>query len=243
MREYERFALIIDPEASTLGSVAVRLLNVGVDLLYAANLDEAMLLAAQESQRLGAVLIPSSFGIERVDELVSRVCSKLAAGPRALVIAGPEREPDFVERLREYGVEWAVREPYSDRELRFVMTAAMSLGHAGERRKYLRIPTDIETTVFMGRHRKPVVVHDLSVTGAYFATAYPFLEDSRLSLDIPLPTGRVFGNGLVANAKTADKPGRPDVPEGMGVAFQDLSLESYEHLQEFVEGWIDRFRL
>jgi hypothetical protein len=95
----------------------------------------------------------------------------------------------------------------------------------------------------MGRHRKPVVVHDLSVTGAYFATMYPFLEDSRLSLDIPLPTGRVLGNGLVVNAKTADKPGRPDVPEGMGVAFQDLSSESYEHLQDFVEGWIDRFRL
>ena len=35
MREYERFALIIDSEASALGSVAVRLLNLGVDLLYA----------------------------------------------------------------------------------------------------------------------------------------------------------------------------------------------------------------
>lgn len=243
MREYERFALIIDPEASTLGSVSVRLLNLGIDLLYAANLDEAMLLAAQESQRLGAVLIPSSFEIDLIEDLVSRVCSRLAAGPRALVVAGPERESDFVECLRQQGVEWAVCEPYSDRELRFVMTAAMSIGHTGERRKHPRIPTDIETNVFMGRHRKRVVVHDLSVTGAYFATPHPFLEDSRISLDIPLPTGRVLGNGLVANAKTADKPGRPDVPDGMGVAFQDLSTESYERLHEFVEGWIDRFRL
>jgi hypothetical protein len=243
MREYERFALIIDSEASALGSIAVRLLNLGVDLLYAADLDEAMLLAAQESQRLGAVLIPSSFEVDLVEELISRICSKLAAGPRALVVAGREREPGFVERLREHGVEWAVCEPYTDRELRFVMTAAMSTRHTGERRKHHRIPTNIETTVFMGRHRKQVVVHDLSVTGAYFATPHPFLEDSRISLEIPLPHGSVLGNGLVANAKTADKPGRPDVPEGMGVSFNSLSPESCERLQEFIEGWIDRFRL
>jgi hypothetical protein len=88
-----------------------------------------------------------------------------------------------------------------------------------------------------------VVVHDLSVSGAYFATPHPFLEDSRISLEIPLPTGPIFGNGVVVNAKTADKPGRPDVPEGMGVAFNNLSPESYRRLQDYVEGWIDRFRL
>jgi hypothetical protein len=243
MSEYERFALIIDSSDSALGGVAVRLLDLGIDLLYAADLDEAILLAAQESQRLGAVLIPSSFEVDLIEGLISRVCSKLAAGPRSLIIAGHEREPEFVERLRDHGVEWAVCEPYDDRELRFVMTAAMSTGHTGERRKHLRIPANIETTVFMGRHRKKVVVHDLSLTGAYFATPHPFLEDSRVSLEIPLPNGPVLGNGLVVNAKTADKPGRPDVPEGMGVAFNNLSPESYERLQDFVEGWIDRFRL
>ena len=93
------------------------------------------------------------------------------------------------------------------------------------------------------RHRKEVVVHDLSVSGAYLATPHPFLEDSRISLEIPLPSGPILGNGLVVNAKTADKPGRPDVPEGMGVSFSNLSAESYERLQDFVEGWIDRFRL
>jgi hypothetical protein len=243
MREYERFALIIDSEASALGGVAVRLLSLGVDLLYAADLDEATLLAAQESQRLGAVLIPSSFEVDLVEKLISRVCSKLAAGPRALIVAGLEREPDFVERLRDYGVQWAVCEPYDDREIRFVVAAAMSTGHTGERRKHPRIPTNIETTVFMGRHRKEVVVHDLSVSGAYFATPHPFLEDSRISLEIPLPSGPVLGNGLVVNAKTADKPGRPDVPEGMGVSFNNLSPESYERLQEFVEGRIAPFLL
>jgi hypothetical protein len=243
MHDYERFALIIDPQAAALGDVAVRLLGLGIDLLYAADLNEATLLATQESQRLGAVLIPSSFDVDLVEELISRICSKLAEGSRALIIAGPEREPEFVERLREHGVQWAVCEPYDDRDLRFVMTAAMSTGHTGERRKHLRIPMNIETAVFMGRHRKQVVVHDLSVTGAYFATPYPLLEGSRISLEIPLPNGPVLGNGLVANSKSADRPGRPDVPEGMGVSFTNLSPGSSERLQAFIEGWIERFRL
>ena len=243
MREYERFALIIDSGESALGGVAVRLLNLGVDLLYAADFNEALLLAAQESQRLGAVLMPSSLEVDLVEEVISRICSKLALGPRALVLAGPERGREFAERLRERGVRWVVCEPYTDRELRFVLTAAMSAGHTGERRKYPRIPTNIEASVFTGVHRKQVVVHDLSVMGAYLATPHPFLEDSRISLEIPLPKGLIRGNAFVANAQTADEPGRPDVPPGMGVSFNNLSPESYERLQEFVEGWVDRFLL
>ncbi|HEY5659088.1 MAG TPA: PilZ domain-containing protein [Myxococcota bacterium] len=243
MGNYERFALVIDAENVALGGIAVRLLDLGIDLLYAADLNEGILLAAQESQRLGAVLIPSSFAAERIDALVSRVCTKLAAGPRALIIAGLDREAGFVERLREHGVQWAVSEPYEERELRFVLTAAMSTGHTGERRKHPRIPTDIETAVFMGRHRKEVVVHDLSMSGAYLATAHPFLEGSKIALEIPLPDGSVLGNATVVNSKSAEKPGRADVPEGMGVCFSNLSAGSAERLQAFIAAWIDRFRL
>lgn len=243
MAGYERFALIIDSDSSVLGGVAMRLLELGIDVLYAADVDEAALLAVQEAQRLGAVLIPPTFDSRSLDALVSRVCSKLAVGPRALVVAGLEHDSELIEELRSRGAEWALCEPYEERELRFVMTAAMATGHGGERRKHPRIPTDVATNVFMGRHRKKVTVYDISVTGAYFATPHPFPQGSRISMDIPLPNGSVVGNGSVVNSKSADKPGRPDVPEGMGVRFEPLSEASTERLYEFIEDWIDRFRL
>jgi len=243
MSEYERFALIIDSESSELGGVAVRLLQLGIDVLYAADVDEAALLAVQESERLGAVLVPASFEIQFVKALISRVCSKLASGPRSLIVSGLEEDSDLTQLLRDNGVEWALREPYEERELRFVTTAAMATDHGGERRKHIRIPVDIETTVFMGRHRKKVSVYDLSVSGAYFDTAHPFLEGSRISLEIPLPEGAVLGNGIVVNSKSAEKPGRPDVPDGMGVIFTNLAPGCTDLLSDYIDGWIKRFRL
>jgi hypothetical protein len=243
MSDYERFALILDSASEELGSTALRLLELGIDVLYANDLDEAELLARQESERLGAVLIPATFGLDRVEALLSRVCSRLAAGARGLVLVGLEPELEFVELLRSEGVKWRLWEPFEERELRFVMTAAMATEHGGERRKDTRIPTEIATTVFMGRHRKDVTVHDLSATGAYLAATHPFLEGSRLSFEIPLPNGQVVGKAQVANANTADRLGRADVPEGMGIAITQLTPGSRETLDAFIDDWIQRFRL
>ena len=73
MSDYERFALILDSASEELGSTALRLLELGIDVLYANDLDEAELLARQESERLGAVLIPATFRLNQVEALLSRV--------------------------------------------------------------------------------------------------------------------------------------------------------------------------
>jgi hypothetical protein len=243
MSDYERFALLVDSQTGALGSVAIRLLELGIDVLYANHVDEAALLARQESRRLGAVLLPTSFGSDDVARLLARVCSELAAGARSLVLVGLEPDPDLVEDLRAKGVKWCLWEPYDERELRFVMTAAMASDHADDRRKELRIPTALPTAVAMGRHRKEVTVHDLSVGGAYLATPHPFLEGSRINVDIALPGGSVMGKAEVANAKTAGKPGRPDVPNGMGIFFTELFPGSEETLRSFIRDWMRRFEL
>jgi len=241
--EYERFALVLDTGDSVLGRAAVQLLELGIDVLYANDLDEAELLARQESRRLGAVLIPEAFEQADIDTLLERVCAQLESGPRGVIVTGNRPEGQSCRRLRAQGVRWGVWHPYEMRELRFVMSAAMSDSHGGERRKCQRIPTELPTTVFMGRHRKDVILHDLSVTGAYFATQYPFLEDSRLSIELPLPDGTIFAKGVVVNAKTADKPVRDDVPDGMGVVFSDLPEQGLTALRKFVEAWVSGFLL
>jgi hypothetical protein len=189
------------------------------------------------------VLIPTTLGLDPVDALLARVCCHLAAGARGLVLVGREPDPEIVEKLRARGVEWRVWEPFEERELRFVMTAAMSTEHGDDPRKAVRIPTEIATAVFMGRHRKDVTVHDLSASGAYLAAPHPFLEGSRLSLEIPLPNGSVVGKAEVVNAKTADRPGRPDVPDGMGVVFTQLAPGAADLLRAFIRDWVQRFRL
>jgi hypothetical protein len=45
------------------------------------------------------------------------------------------------------------------------------------------------------------------------------------------------------NAKTADKPGRADVPEGMGVVFTELAPDGDAAVVHFIDDWIGRFRI
>jgi hypothetical protein len=243
MSDYERFAMVLDSETALLGGCAIRLLELGIDVLYTNDVDEAALLARQESQRLGAVLIPATFDRASVDALLSRVCSQLEVGSQGVIVAGAAPAAELIEYLRARGVAWCLWDPYEMRELRFVMAAAMSTKHTSERRKHLRIPIEMQTTVFMGRHRKDVTVHDLSQGGAYFATPHPFLEGSQLRVELPLPGGSVMGKAEVVNAKTADKPGRADVPEGMGVAFREFAPDADAALGRFIDDWIGRFRI
>ncbi len=243
MAAYERFALILDSESAPLGRAAVRLIEMGIDVLYAADVDEAALLARQEAQRLGALLFPTGIEVARLEDLLERVCPQLSAGTRALVAVGPEASPERVELLVASGAQWRLPDPGVERELRYVTAAAMAIGHVDERRKQLRIPSQIETTVFMGRHRKDVLVYDLSRGGAYLAAENPFLEGSSLTIDIVLPAGRVVGRAEVRNANTADRLVRPDVPEGMGIAFQRLEGASEHLLRDYIEDWLDRFKL
>jgi hypothetical protein len=240
---YERYALVLDDGDSGLGRAAMQLLEVGIDVLYANDPDEAQLLARQEAGRLGAVLISDRIGAADVEVLVAKVCSRMDAGARCLVVTGDRPDAAACDRLRDLGLEWGIFHPFELRDLRFVMATAMSAEHRDERRKYLRIPTDLPTTVFMGRHRKEVVLHDLSETGAYFATPFPFLEDSALSIELPLPRASVLGKAVVVNAKTADKPGRPDVPEGMGVVFDRMAPDAVETVRGTIADWLGRFRI
>ncbi len=117
--------MVLDSETEVLGGCAIRLLELGINILYANDVYEASLLARQESQRLGAVLIPATFDRSSVDALLSRVCSQLEVGPRGLLVAGVAPATEFIEYLRARGVAWCLWEPYEMRELRFVLAPAL----------------------------------------------------------------------------------------------------------------------
>ena len=243
MPKYERFTLLLDSQETEFGGLAIRLLELGIDTMYANDLDEAALLSRQEVGRLGGVLTSSEGPLSQIENIVNRVCAGLDAGASSLVLVGPEMSEEKAGSLRKLGISWRLSEPYEERDLRFVLSLAMSKEYADERRKSLRIPTEIPTTVFMGRHRQDVTVRDLSLSGVYCASPHPFLPASQLSIEIPLPDGTFIAKGEVRNAKTADVTGRADVPDGMGVAFTHINEKSTNLLQGFVHSWIKRFTL
>ncbi len=241
--QYERFVLIYDSESGQLGSAALSLLESGIDVLYAADLDEALLLAGQESERLGALLAPSMLDPAVLEALLERVCPFLSGGNETLVPIGLEPDPAVTSQLRKAGVRWCLWEPYEPRELRFVASAAMMAGNPTERRKTLRVPAEFLAGLVQGSDNRQGVVCDLSHRGAYLGVEPPFPPGSEVQVELPIPAGSIFLRARVAHAHGASAPPRHDLPGGVGLEFIDPGVEDRQSVSRLLESLTGNFRL
>jgi hypothetical protein len=238
---YDRYVLILGDADSPLGEVALRLLSLGLDPLYVADLDEGSLLARQEAARVGAMLVSSTTPVNEVERAWKRLSPILSLGPQTLIPVGARPDDGVREALRELGVRWALWEPYDEMALGFLVGLGMSLEYAGETRMDLRVPTSLSGMSYKGSVRKQVALHNLSAGGAYLATNQPFPVDTEISLEIPLPTHGLLARACVRHVKHADDPERPHLPAGMGVEFTNLELTSQSELRQFVEAQLERY--
>ena len=234
-------ALIIDDDDNPLGEVTLRLLRLGIDVLYSKGSDEAWLLAQQEAERISTLLFPPSVPVGAIQSILDCLRSNAIDVPRNLVVIGARPDEEQRARLRECGVRWALWEPYDESALRSVVSSAMSAKHEVETREEPRLPTTLLGRVFMGTHRKDVIVYTLSGQGAFLETPSPFLTGSKIALEMALPQQTVMAKAEVIYAKSAQEGGPPGQPNGMGVAFTKMDPGSRERLEAFLEDQDNRF--
>ena len=234
-------ALIFDDEKNGLGQLALHILRVGVDVFYAKDGEEARLLAMQEADRIRVVLFPPSVDLDQLSALQNSLQSGQDPKPRTLVVVGERPDEATRVRLRECGVDWALWLPYDESALRQVLADALAVRHHTELRKGPRLPTTLLGRVFVGVRRKDVIVSTLSLGGAFLETPTPFLEGTRITLELALPDGQALTKGEVVYARSACDSGPAGHPAGMGVAFADLDATSQERLQRFLDELQDRF--
>ncbi len=241
--DYERFALIYDSESGQLGSTALALLEAEIDTLYAADLNEAMLLAGQEKHRLGALLVPSLLEEAQLTALIERVCPYLSGGVETLVPAGPEPAPEIVSRLRRAGVRWCLWDPFESADLRFVTTAALMSGNPGERRKNLRVPANLDGELVQDEHRVAGIICDLSPRGAYVGLEGEFETGSELDVELKVGHSRVSLRARVAHGHSADDPPRAGLPGGIGIEFMGLGAQDRAAVTRLLGDLTAGFRL
>ena len=241
--DYERFALIVDSEAGQLGRSALRLLEAGIDVLYAADPDEARLLAAQERERLGALLVPSTADAALLEGLIEGVCPFLGGGVETLVPVGLEPSAEVAMSMRRAGVRWCLWEPFEDQELRFVASAALMSGNPAERRKTLRVPAHLLAGVAQGGVARKAVVCDLSNRGAYLGVDPAFEPDTEVAVQLQVGSTPLSLRARVAHAHPPDQPPRGDLPAGMGLEFTELTSEDAAAVSQLLDGLTVPFRL
>lgn len=239
--QYQRYAVAADDATQGLSALAMRLLELGVDVLYAPALDEAALLIRQELRHVGAVLLPA--GVLGADETrLPRLFGVPAA--RLLPIAG---QGDDLSGWSRCGARLGLRRPCPDADLRFAVQAALAFDDQGEFRLDLRAPIEAGAEVVEtrpgGPRRRAATLLDISAGGAYLALPEPLPAGQRAELALPeiLGAGSVEIESVFAYQPAEGARGRR--PAGMGVTFTQADLALRSACRQYVRSQIARFEL
>src|SRR6185369_15784924 len=136
--------------------------------------------------------------------------------------------------LRRAGVHFALFDPFTDEELRFVVNEAHHAGSPEIPRIDQRVPTHMRARVTTKTGERVAVVCNLSTVGAYLATPRPALRGGTVQVMVPLDEGDVEVEGLVMWNNVPGNLRRPNAPIGMGVRFTEVLPEAKAALDRYI---------
>jgi hypothetical protein len=243
MAAYDRHLLLLDAAEGQLGRHAMELVELGVDVVYAQDADEAHLLARQDGARACAALFacPPDPGV--AGQLVSRLAAALDGPPDAIAPIGPRPPAETLEVLRAAGLRFGLFDPLAFRELRFVASAVLRLGNAADPRKSDRFPTAIPARIKVGSREKDVRVHDLSRGGAWLVEPFPFPVETVLDVAFELDGTSFAAQAVIVGRRLEDDPTRPDAPAGMGIQFVEVDAANEDRLRAYIDACAEHYRL
>ena len=168
-----------------------------------------------------------------------------ALSPKPLEWIAIGRRPDDAELrvLRGAGVHFALFDPFTDEELRFVVNEAHHAGSPDTPRIDQRVPTHMRARVTTKTGERVAVVCNLSTVGAYLATPRPALRGGTVQVMIPLDEGEIEVQGLVMWNNVPGNLRRPNAPVGMGVRFTEVPPEAKAALDRYLVDRAKAYRL
>jgi PilZ domain len=172
-----------------------------------------------------------------------REIAAFAPHPLQWIAIGHRPDASEIEALRGAGVHFALFDPFSDEELRFVVTEAHHAGSPEILRIEQRVPTLIRARVTTKTGERVAVVCNLSTLGAYLATPRPAMRGGMLRMQLPLEEGEIEIQGLVMWNNVPGNLRRSNVPVGMGVRFTEVSAEATAALDRYIAEREKAYRL
>jgi len=224
--------LLVDDGRGTLGSVALRLGHLGIDIHYASALDEAHLFIAQEREAIRLVAFPPTVDLERAQGVLDRL-NEIAGEKRCCIVIGERPDEGVRLAMRQARVDWVLWAPFNDTELRYVVKSAMTPREQLVERREVRVPVDLVANIQCSDRREIAVVSSLSPLGAFVELSDPLPKGSSMRIEIDLGRDRFRGFARVIHVQTED-PERPNEPSGMGVKFYSFDRDEQRLLRKAV---------
>jgi len=224
--------LLVDDGSGSLGTVALRLGHLGIDVHYASAVDEAHLFIAQERENIRLIAFTPTIDPVEARNVLDNLTQTIGEERHFIVIG---ERPDDARRLelREMGVDWVLWAPFNDAELRYVAKRAMTLREDLVARAEIRVPVDLTASVWSGERREVAVVSSLSAGGAFIELSEPFEEGDSLRIDLDLGSDHFRGFARVVHVQIED-PDQPSETSGVGVRFYGTERDEQRLLRKAV---------
>ncbi len=202
----------------------------------------ALRVLAQASPPIRVGLLATDHGFPDATATLREI-NELSPQPLEWIAIG--RRPDDTEIgvLRRAGVHFALFDPFTDEELRFVVNEAHHAGSPDVPRVDQRVPTHMRARVTTKTGERVAVVCNLSTVGSYLATPRPALRGGSVHVMFPLDDGEIEVTGLVMWNNVPGNLRRQNAPVGMGVRFTDVPPEAKAALERFIGERAKAYRL
>ena len=150
--DYERRILVVDGPKGKLQSLVLELLARDYSIHYANDIGEAQLLAGEERDLIGAVLLSSEIESTEIPDLARR----FGIASRCFGARGYRPSNIVIDELQRQGVRWHLWDDPSDQAIRFVLSSVLSERDPFELRFYPRVPLDIPGELRIGNAKADV---------------------------------------------------------------------------------------
>ncbi len=227
--------LVLGPDEAAR-NLAGRLSLIGAGRgVRVSDLDTALKAQSAAPQPFSVGFLSSEHGLEDLPKALRELGQARPSGPLPWVVFGPRPAPALRASLRAAGARFALFDPASDEELRFVVNEARFADAPALPRLEQRVPADLPARILAKNGEKVAIVYNLSVTGAYVATPRPTLRGGSVQLSFSLPGGEA---SLQADVVWNNVPGnlrRFHAPIGMGLRFTETPTDVRSELHGWVE--------
>lgn len=231
-----REVLILDASSPSMARLAERIPQLGFRAVLAKTPEEAQQALLDPRRAIGGAVVPLHLPALDRARALEHLRDQSAGGRLPYLVVG--RRPGSRERrrLRNAGVDLAAWEPVHDHVLRFQLNRTLADDpRLPNGRRALRVPTDLPVGVLAGGRDKEAMLYCVSLAGAYVVTTRPSMPRTPVELGLPLPGGIVSVAGVVRNTNVPGNLRKENLPDGMGIEFQDVPPTVERALRDFIE--------
>jgi Tfp pilus assembly protein PilZ len=210
-------------------------------VLYTRFPDEARLLAAQEAASIRAIVLSPRTPAAAVRQADAEITARMEEGRPSLVVIGECDDGAQREALQELGVRWALRAPFEDGELRFVVNAAMAFPWELRRRETQRAPVNVIASLEATGVSSLGVMNSVSAGGAFIELSEPPPVGTDVHVAFTLDDFPIVAEARVVFVNTRASAWAPSFPRGMGVAFRAIDEQDREQIEAWVKSRLERY--